>query len=261
MARNSSNDRAGNSRKQGDSRADILRAAGTLFAEKGFEAVTVRDIAKEAGVGLPTIYHFFGDKQGLYRTVVLSLEESSGDYIYKALTRVHSIEDFPAWLKTMVDNSFDRREIEMLMLRELISSDQDLLREMTVKAFQPLYEAMRAKLNQLHSGAGDGVLPVFLLAATFGYVTLMPQRKFLRDYAPALDQDDLDAAERAAFIRHLQGHFDLPPTAEPAGAATSRSGGSDEKLLRAAVAELTLQNMKLRERVAALEAGAGEQSG
>jgi AcrR family transcriptional regulator len=46
-------------------RRDIVAAARKLFAEKGFESVTIREIAKEAGCSHTTIYIYFKDKEAL----------------------------------------------------------------------------------------------------------------------------------------------------------------------------------------------------
>ncbi|MBB6675513.1 TetR/AcrR family transcriptional regulator [Cohnella nanjingensis] len=43
----------------------ILSAAGKRFAERGYEAVTMREIAKEAGCSHTTIYIYFKDKEEL----------------------------------------------------------------------------------------------------------------------------------------------------------------------------------------------------
>ncbi|XEC96556.1 TetR/AcrR family transcriptional regulator [Paenibacillus tarimensis] len=43
----------------------ILSAAGTLFAAKGYEAVTMREIAKQANCSHTTIYIYFQDKESL----------------------------------------------------------------------------------------------------------------------------------------------------------------------------------------------------
>ncbi len=43
----------------------ILEAAERLFTSRGFEQTTVRDIAREAGVGLGTVYVYAQDKHGL----------------------------------------------------------------------------------------------------------------------------------------------------------------------------------------------------
>ncbi len=48
-----------------DSRSALLRAALRLFASRGYEAVGVQEIASATGLTKPTLYHFFGSKQGL----------------------------------------------------------------------------------------------------------------------------------------------------------------------------------------------------
>lgn len=52
-------------------RAQILEGALDVFAEKGFEKATNKDIAVAAGIGSPgLIYHYFTDKADLFRQVV-----------------------------------------------------------------------------------------------------------------------------------------------------------------------------------------------
>jgi len=46
-------------------RDEILRAARTLFAERGYARTTVRDIAQAAGVSAQTVYDSVGSKQAL----------------------------------------------------------------------------------------------------------------------------------------------------------------------------------------------------
>ena len=58
-------------RMSGRERREQLIAVGrTLFAEKGFEAVSVEEIAATAGVSKPVVYEHFGGKEGLYAVVV-----------------------------------------------------------------------------------------------------------------------------------------------------------------------------------------------
>ncbi|WP_209438917.1 TetR/AcrR family transcriptional regulator [Streptomyces durhamensis] len=51
-------------------RLRILRAAGAVFAERGYEAATVRDIAGRAGVNQALIFRYFGSKQALLTEVM-----------------------------------------------------------------------------------------------------------------------------------------------------------------------------------------------
>jgi AcrR family transcriptional regulator len=43
----------------------ILRIAEEVFAERGFQATTMEDIAERVGVTKPLIYEYFGSKEGL----------------------------------------------------------------------------------------------------------------------------------------------------------------------------------------------------
>jgi AcrR family transcriptional regulator len=56
--------------KDANARERILQAAARLLAESGGEPVSTRAVLAEAGVGAPTLYHHFGDKQGLLDAVV-----------------------------------------------------------------------------------------------------------------------------------------------------------------------------------------------
>ena len=51
-------------------RQQLLDVARTLFAEKGFEATSVEEIASRANVSKPVVYEHFGGKEGLYAVVV-----------------------------------------------------------------------------------------------------------------------------------------------------------------------------------------------
>ena len=48
-----------------DSRSALMRTALQLFAKRGYEGVGVQEIASACGLTKPTLYHFFGSKQGL----------------------------------------------------------------------------------------------------------------------------------------------------------------------------------------------------
>jgi AcrR family transcriptional regulator len=62
-------------RKGDETRERILNAAIKAFGEASFLAVTTRQISESAGVSLPTLQYYFGNKEGLYRACAKSIVE------------------------------------------------------------------------------------------------------------------------------------------------------------------------------------------
>ncbi len=60
--------RAARGRRPGapDTRAEVLAAARTSFAEKGFRGTTIRAVASAAGVDPALVHHYFGTKDDLF---------------------------------------------------------------------------------------------------------------------------------------------------------------------------------------------------
>jgi AcrR family transcriptional regulator len=70
------------SRKKLDTADAILVAAEHLFSAKGIEAVSIRDIAAEAGVSIPVIYHHHKSRANLLQSLVrMRFSEIQGEYI------------------------------------------------------------------------------------------------------------------------------------------------------------------------------------
>src|SRR5665647_1890724 len=65
-------------------RATIRNAALRLFADRGHDAVTVREIATQAGVSPALVIHHFGSKDGL-RTEVDAFAAQAFDGIFEAM--------------------------------------------------------------------------------------------------------------------------------------------------------------------------------
>lgn len=71
-----------------DSRDRILDAAGTLFAERGYNGVSMRDLAGAAKVNLGAINYHFGGKRSLYHETVRQLIEDIGPLLGPTIHRL-----------------------------------------------------------------------------------------------------------------------------------------------------------------------------
>lgn len=61
--------------KDENSKQKILNTALKLFANKGFDGVSIREICKEAGVNLCMVSYYFGGKKELYEGIIQNLIE------------------------------------------------------------------------------------------------------------------------------------------------------------------------------------------
>jgi AcrR family transcriptional regulator len=74
--------------KRQEYRQEILKAAEKVISQKGYSAMTMDDVAREAEFSKATLYHYFKGKG----EIILQIIESFFDDIDQELTRIRSIE-------------------------------------------------------------------------------------------------------------------------------------------------------------------------
>ena len=83
----------------------IIRVAIDLFSTKGFKGTSIRDIASAMGMSISNIYHYFGNKEGLW----LAILEYSAKGIVEKLRQVSELEMEPlARFKLLLDTHIRR---------------------------------------------------------------------------------------------------------------------------------------------------------
>lgn len=113
--------RPGRPRGSGGSvKKELIRSARSLFAERGYAAVSLRALAKAAGVNPAMVHYYFGDKQGLYEAV---LEETITPFFATLRNLVeqtdgHEIREFLAgYMRIQSENPW----IPLFLMREVFS--------------------------------------------------------------------------------------------------------------------------------------------
>src|SRR3954452_3634399 len=82
-----------------DRRDQILSAALGAFGEKGFAATTIEDVRARSGASTGSIYHHFGDKEGLAANLYVG---GLRDYQEGFLTRLRRAPDAEQAVKGLV---------------------------------------------------------------------------------------------------------------------------------------------------------------
>ena len=74
-------------RANGETRDAILDAAEDLFSKHGFYGVTIREVAREAGVDTALVHYYFGAKRDLFDSVFLRRAEVWNNERVEAINR------------------------------------------------------------------------------------------------------------------------------------------------------------------------------
>lgn len=132
--------------KQESAKERILLAAGPIFASKGFENATVREICSAADVNVASINYHFGDKKELYTQALILARQLREEQV-----------PFPAWTDSVTPDKKLRGFIDLLLQRIVVMQTEPwevrlLLREVMhpTDAARPLIENyFRPFLDQL----------------------------------------------------------------------------------------------------------------
>src|SRR5271165_6825078 len=139
----------------GDTEARILEAAGRVFAEKGFDATTVRDVCERAGVkGVGAVNYYFRSKENLY--------EAALRHAFRCRMSLTPLPEWPADMppavklrqfihgavKSMLDDFAEPWQMQLLM-RELSHpgvAGQGIVRDFIRPIYERLWEILRQVL-------------------------------------------------------------------------------------------------------------------
>jgi AcrR family transcriptional regulator len=101
-------------------RERILEAALVLFAERGYEATTMRDVAREAGASLGLAYRYFASKEEFALALYMGLAEESEEWARGGLVGGTVAERFERAMVAKLDQVSPHRDsLAALLSRSL----------------------------------------------------------------------------------------------------------------------------------------------
>lgn len=105
----------------GARRAQILDAATTVFAEKGFHHATIKDIARQAGIADGTIYTYFASKTEVLLAILNRLNETTEREQQFAQGSAQDVRSFfQAYLQQRIALLWPNAEVFRAVLPEML---------------------------------------------------------------------------------------------------------------------------------------------
>ncbi len=205
-----------------DTKSRILAAGKELFASKGYEGVTIRELARHARVTQPLIYHHFGDKRGAYQAVVTSVfskKAVEGKAVLEAFSDpVDQVYAFVTWLVRCLLHD---RVYSRLMHLETIRNPSAVSRELTEQMCPPNYQRLEDLMRRLNPNDDAVSLAFGLYAVTLGFTMFVPFAKGMSVRKP--DFTSIDAVVRHILVLVFPGRPELARPRPAVAKATNRA--------------------------------------
>lgn len=132
----------------------IVDAAGQLFMQRGYKAVSINDIIRAADVTKPTLYYYFADKEELFVQMGLRVLQEMGARL-EAATAIAG--DTTARLQALAVVLMDGQDRDMRMMRhEMLEHLGPANRDRLARAF--FRHLFRPVLQVMEQGVVEGVL-------------------------------------------------------------------------------------------------------
>lgn len=163
-------------------RDKLLRIATQRFAADGFEATTMRAVASKAGVTLPTLYHYFGDKKNLYLESCLATFGPRAERALAAYSESGARDDekVMSFFVDLASELLENENFFKLMHREIIDQDREGIRRLTERCWNQSFNALCLTFRSLVPSGADPVATVFTsFALMFGLVEFRRKAPFL----------------------------------------------------------------------------------
>jgi TetR/AcrR family transcriptional regulator len=151
----------------------MLAVSAALFADRGYAAVSIRDIARRSGVTLSSLYHHFGDKRGLYAQVHLDQFGQSSARLEAAL-RLAAGDDtrLLSFVIELCRVLAEPGPLYKLVTRHWLEADPEVVRSLA-RATVPVQfgEVVRA-IGAVAPSRDPKAMAVAIYALVYGLITL-----------------------------------------------------------------------------------------
>lgn len=184
----------------------ILDAAEDLFAEKGYSATSLGEVADRVGIRSPSLYNHFRNKEALYSAVLARLLEVFGAPLAELQDSPITRERIYQWLETIVRMHHERPNLARLMQHAALSGGPQT-NELIERLFRPMFDRSELPAGEVSfSLVGAELQPWAVMALNnmvMSYITMAPMYRDLLGedpFSPDALEKQLDLILKLAHL-------------------------------------------------------------
>jgi len=192
-----------------DKKTHIINAAVELFADKGFEGTSIRDIATRANVNLAMINYYFGSKEKLFECMVEQKAAYTKDILEEIVNndKLTEFEKIDRIIDTYVTRLFSNRKFHRIIHHELMINERGVLQDAIIKLLTPnsfiIRNVIDAGIKKGTFKKVDSLLVVATIVGTINQVLL--SKKFCNKCLNK--EDEYVPYEDAKFKKRVSDHL------------------------------------------------------
>lgn len=179
---------------ENDCRDNLISAAMPLFAAKGLNGVSVRELASAAGVNLSMISYYFGGKEGLYAAVLTEQFAVLGKLEEIEQMEIDTLQKFELYIRATVARYRKNPYLLRFYTSELTNPTacfETIIKPAIKRVVQFLLDTFTDGLS--HEKFREGLNPADTVVALAGminfYFLLEPATAELVDHSPEHDEE------------------------------------------------------------------------
>jgi AcrR family transcriptional regulator len=168
------------SRQKAHRRQQLLAAASRLFAERGFRAVSIEDLAAEAGVSGPALYRHFDSKEAILADLLIDVSEQ---LLHQGAERAANATSPRDALRSLISfhTDFALRDRDLIRIQDHDFANLATGDAKTVSRLQRGYlEVWITVLMELDTADAESVIRT-KIQAVFGLLNSTPHSALHRD--------------------------------------------------------------------------------
>ncbi len=144
-------------RESNKTKEKIIDAARKLFSEKGFDGVSMEDIAQASGVRKSLIYYYFPSKEILFEEIWINVIDELERDVFSEVDNESSISRaIKRLIKKYVEFAMNKEEISKLIARERLNV---LESENSLNSAKNRYEKLLQRVEKIfEKGKNENVL-------------------------------------------------------------------------------------------------------
>lgn len=153
----------------------ILTAAANLFAEHGYAAVSLRDLAREVHTTPAALYHHFADKDAIYvatlNHVFSGTATAMTDLVKGSDAPEVVLERLIVWLTRMFS---ENRTMTRLLQLELLADNDARMRMLTEDVIAAPFRELESLIHRMAPDQDANLSAVSILSLVLGFAELSP---------------------------------------------------------------------------------------